>query len=61
MDICFECQRDCTRTKFENVEYVETGYSKDKGRITKFWYIYTSDGTTHALKYRDNEFYWART
>lgn len=60
MDICFDCVRNTTRVFFDNVDYVEVDYAKVNGRITKMWYVYTTDGKTHTLKYKDNLFYWAR-
>lgn len=60
MDVCFNCNRDATRVSFNDVEYIEVDYAKDKGRMTKFWFIYTKDNKTHTLKYRDNELYWIR-
>lgn len=60
MTIVFEYDKGYSRVRFDDVEYVEVGYSKDKGRLTRFWFIYTKDGKTHSLKFKDHTIYWIR-
>lgn len=58
MRICFDCLRNTTRVRIDNVEYVEVVWQKDKGRMTRYYKVITKDNKVRMLKYKDHQVYW---
>lgn len=58
MRVCFDRLSNTTRVRIDDVEYIEVVWSKDKGRLARYYKVITKDNQVRMLKYKDHQVYW---